>query len=162
MPSLLRRAAQALTVAALLVALPIAASAQMGKTALNVDDNHQALHGYDAVAYQAESRAVRGSGDFTAVHEGAIYRFASASNRDAFKANPGRYVPQFGGYCAMGVAVGKKLDIDPNAFKVVNGKTYLNLNPEVQKAWLKSPEKHIATATTKWAEVAAHPGFDKM
>ncbi|MCU0621113.1 MAG: hypothetical protein MUC69_06390 [Gemmatimonadales bacterium] len=162
MRSLLHRAARALPVAALLVSLPLAASAQMGKTALNIDDNQLALHGYDAVAYQTESRAVRGSGDYTAVHEGAIYRFASATNRDAFKAGPSKYVPQFGGYCAMGVAVGKKLDVDPNAFKVMNGKTYLNVNAEVQKAWLKSPDKHIATASTKWPAVAAHAGFDSM
>lgn len=62
-----------------------------------------------------------------------IYHLASVANRDAFQQDPGRYVPQFGGFCAMGTAMGLKLDVDPQAWRIVDGKLYLNLNKEVQR-----------------------------
>ena len=96
-------------------------------SAVNSGENDVAIHGYDPVAYFTDNRAVEGSAKYTATHEGAIYRFASASNRDLFKSNTDKYAPQFGGYCAMGVALNKKLDIDPDAFHIADGKLYLNL-----------------------------------
>ena len=106
--------------------------AQAGSSPINVDDNGVILHGYDAVAYQTAHQPVKGSPAFTAAHDGAIYQFTSAANRDAFKAAPAKYAPAYGGYCAMGVAVGKKLDGDPAAFTVANGRLYLNVSEKVK------------------------------
>src|SRR5258706_15303756 len=81
-----------------------------------------AVHGYDPVAYFTAGKPTLGSSKFEAVHEGAAYRFASDENRKAFLANPGKYAPQFGGYCTYGAAFGKKFDGDPQSWTVVNEK----------------------------------------
>ncbi|MEO1160082.1 MAG: YHS domain-containing (seleno)protein, partial [Pseudomonadota bacterium] len=78
-----------------------------------------AVHGFDPVAYFAEGKPAQGSAEFSVVHGDATYRFASASNMKAFRANPDKYVPAFGGYCAYGVAVGAKFDGDPRYWKIV-------------------------------------------
>jgi YHS domain-containing protein len=70
-------------------------------------------HGYDVVAYFTDGNAVVGNDQYTAEYDGAKYRFASADNRDKFQANPDKYAPQFGGYCAFGTAMGRKFDGDP-------------------------------------------------
>jgi len=87
------------------------------------------------------------------MHEGATYRFASAAHRDAFLKTPARYIPQYGGYCALGVSGGGKYDIDPSAWRVENGKLYLNKNPSVQKAWLKDIPGYIVKADAKWPTI---------
>jgi YHS domain-containing protein len=151
--------------AALVILTAVAASsalAQQGHTAQNVDDNGLILSGYDAVAYQTQAKAVRGSALFTATHDGAIYRFASAENRDAFKAAPAKYAPAYGGYCAMGVAMGKKLPVDPTAFTVANGKLFLNVNKDVQGMFAKDVASNDAMARKNWAAVSARNGYDKM
>ena len=114
------------------------------------------------MAYQSEHKALKGSAGFTATHAGAIYQFASAANRDAFKANPAKFAPAYGGYCAMGVAVGKKLDGDPAAFTVVNGKLYLNVSEKVRGMWSKDIPANEAKAVKNWTAVESHAGFDKM
>lgn len=82
-----------------------------------------------------------------------IYRFASAANRDAFQQEPARYIPQYGGFCAMGTAMGLKLDVDPQAWRIVNNKLYLNLNKDVQKKWLSDVPGHISQTNRKWTEI---------
>ena len=118
--------------------------------AINVDAKGVALKGIDPVSYFDGNAPVQGKPGFSATHDGATYHFASAANRDKFKAQPARYAPQFGGFCAMGVALGRKLDVDPNAFKVVDGKLYLNVNKDVQKRWLDDVPGNIATAEKGW------------
>lgn len=149
-------------VVALTAASASAVLAQNGTSTINVDDNGVILKGYDAVAYHTESKPVQGTAQFTATHDGAIYRFASAANRDTFKANPAKYAPAYGGYCAMGVAVGKKLDGDPAAFTVANGKLFLNVNPNVKGMWAKDIAGNNKKADTNWSKVAVHRGFDSM
>lgn len=122
-------------------------------SALNLDKDHLILRGYDAVAYQTDGKAVKGAADFTASYEGATYRFASAANRDAFKANPAKYAPAYGGFCAMGTALEKKLDGDPELFKIVDGKLYLNVNADVVKIWNKDIPGNIVKANTNWPEI---------
>lgn len=139
-----------------------AAAAQMGRTALNVDDNGVILHGYDAVSFQTEMRAQKGLPEFTASHDGAIYRFASAANRDAFRASPAKFAPGYGGYCAMGVALGKKLDIDPAAFSLHDGRLYLNVNQDVKKSWSMDVPGNLLKADRNWSKVSAVKMFDKM
>lgn len=96
---------------------------------------------------------MKGSEHYTATYRGAIYQFASAENRDLFRSAPERYAPQFGGYCAMGVALEKKLDTDPMAYKIVDGKLYLNLNAAVQKKWLSDVPGYIDTAEGNWVDI---------
>jgi YHS domain-containing protein len=121
-------------------------------SAVNVD-NKVILHGYDAVAYQTVGKPVYGSSKITAVHEGATYQFASEANKAKFTANPAKYAPAYGGYCAFGAAIGKKFDIDPNAFKVVDGRLYVNLNPEILARWQQDVPGQIATANRNWPTI---------
>lgn len=122
-------------------------------SAVNLGENDVAIHGFDPVAYFTENKAVKGSAKYTAIHQGAIYRFASATNREQFKSNADKYAPQFGGYCAMGVALDKKLDVDPDAFYITDGKLYLNLNKSVQKKWLQDVPTNLKTAYRKWSGI---------
>jgi YHS domain-containing protein len=161
--SRIRSIARRLTaVVALTVAAATTALAQQGASALNVDDNGVILKGYDAVAFHTAMKPVKGSMEFTATHDGAIYVFASAANRDMFKADPAKYAPAYGGYCAMGVAVGKKLDGDPAAYTVHNGKLYLNVNKNVMSMWAKDIAGNNKKADMNWSKVAVHRGFDSM
>jgi YHS domain-containing protein len=121
--------------------------------AVNADKDHLALYGYDAVAYQTDNAAKVGSASYVATYEGNTYRFASAAHRDAFTANPAKYVPAFGGYCAYGVSQGHKVKIDPEAFRVVDGKLYLNYDKGVQKKWLADIPGYIAKANSNWVEL---------
>jgi YHS domain-containing protein len=146
----------------LLAVTAVAAAAQAGHGPQNIDDNGVILKGFDAVAFHTQNAPVQGSPSLTATHDGAIYHFASAANRDAFKANPARYAPAYGGYCAMGVSIGKKLDGDPAAFSVVDGKLYLNVNPEVRSMWARDIPGNERKAQRNWMQVAAARGFDRM
>jgi YHS domain-containing protein len=137
---------------ALGVLLPQSALAfdEDSNSSVNVDASGLALRGYDPVAYVTASRAIPGQSQFTASFGGANYRFVSAANRDTFVANPAQYVPAFGGFCAMGVALEKKLDVDPQSWRVVDGKLYLNVNKDVQKRWLDDVPGNIANAEKNW------------
>ncbi len=125
--------------------------------AVNVDRTNLALQGYDPVAYFTDQRAVPGSPQFAATHEGATYRFASAAHRDAFVAEPTRFVPAYGGYCAYGVSRGYKVKVDPEAFHVANGRLYLNYDKGVQKTWLQDIPGYIAKADQNWPGLKEKP-----
>lgn len=137
------------------------AAAQGGASPLNVDENGVILHGYDAVSFHAQ-QPVKGTPGLSATHDGAIYHFASAKNRDAFKAAPAKYAPAYGGYCAMGVAVGKKLDGDPAAYTVTGGRLFLNVNEKVRSMWAKDIPGNETKAQKNWPGVRARAGFDTM
>jgi YHS domain-containing protein len=109
-----------------------------------------ALRGYDPVAYFTEGKPVIGKATYTATYNGATYQFASEAHLQAFKANPAQYVPQYGGFCAFGVAVGAKFDGDPELWRIEEGKLYLNLNPDIQEQWEKNIPDHITKADTNW------------
>lgn len=109
-----------------------------------------ALHGYDPVAYFTEGAPVRGQHAYTVVHEGAAYRFASAEHQRLFEAAPARYLPQYGGYCAYGVALGKKFDGDPRLWLIHDDRLYLNLNPEIVAAFEKDVRGNLRKADQKW------------
>ncbi|HBS42021.1 MAG TPA: hypothetical protein DEA26_05025 [Oceanospirillales bacterium] len=120
---------------------------------VNVNANDLAIQGYDAVAYFTQGKPVQGSAEYTASYQDAIYHFSSADNRDRFRAYPEKYAPQYGGFCAMGVALEKKLDADPTAWRIVDQKLYLNLNHAVQKKWLSDVPGNIDTAEETWPEI---------
>lgn len=115
------------------------------------------LAGHDAVAYFTENRAVLGSAEFTATHKDAVYRFSSAQNRDLFTANPNKYEPAYGGYCAYGASLGKKFSVNGKAFKVVNGKLYVNKNLSVYKTWVKDIPGNIKKADGHWKNIKSIP-----
>jgi YHS domain-containing protein len=109
-----------------------------------------AVHGYDVVSYFTEGKPVKGNANFTVVQSEATYRFSSQANLDAFKANPAKYEPAYGGFCAYGVSVGAKFDGDPTLWKIVDNKLYLNLDPGIQQAWSKDISGNIKKAEVNW------------
>lgn len=120
---------------------------------MNADANDLAISGYDTVAYFTKGKAIAGNVKYTATFNNAIYQFSSQENRDLFKSDPAKYAPQFGGYCAMGVAMERKFDVDPTAFKIVDNKLYLNLNSAVQQKWLTDVDGYIETADGNWGDI---------
>ncbi len=116
----------------------------------NVDSDKVAIHGYDTVAYFTEGKPMKGSADFSHAWQDARWQFASATNRDLFTADPDRYAPQYGGYCALGLSAGEYADIDPNAWTIVEDKLYLNNTMEYREAWRKAPKAYFATADYNW------------
>ena len=120
---------------------------------LNMDARKVAVKGYDVVAYFTLGKPMLGNPTIQAEHQGASYFFSTEAHRDAFKATPAKYVPQYGGFCAMGVALDKKLDGDPLAWKIVDDKLYLNLNADIQKKWLTDVPSHLSTANKTWPKI---------
>ena len=118
--------------------------------AVNTNAKGLALKGYDAVAYFERSKAVKGSSQYTHRWMEATWRFASKEHRDRFAADPERYAPRYGGYCAWAVSQGSTTGIDPKAWKIVDGKLYLNYSRGVQKQWLRDVEKRIEEADRNW------------
>ena len=112
-----------------------------------------AIHGFDAVAYFTDGKAVLGQAAHTVVQDGAAFRFASESNKQAFEKEPGRYAPQYGGFCAYGVALGAKFDGDPRVFAITDGKLYLNLSPDIQKKWNEDRTGNISKAEETWPKI---------
>jgi YHS domain-containing protein len=112
-----------------------------------------AIKGFDPVAYFTDGRPVMGLAQFKTTYNGAEFRFASAAHRDSFIANPARYAPQYGGYCAWAVSQGYTAGIDPEAWRIVGGKLYLNYNKDVQAKWEKDIPGHITAANANWPRV---------
>jgi YHS domain-containing protein len=133
-----------------LALLVIPSLAQAGDTAVNTI----AVQGYDVVSYQqGDGVPQKGDQHIVGYHDGATYLFANKDNLKTFDANPAKYVPAYGGYCAYGVTKGKKFIADPLAYRLVDGKLYLNLDKGVQKVWLKDVPGNIETANEKWTEI---------
>jgi YHS domain-containing protein len=111
--------------------------------------------GYDPVAYFTDGKAVRGSEQIAAEHEGVTYRFASAEHRALFQAAPATYLPQYGGFCAYAAAKGALAPTDPEAFTVLGGKLYLNYSQDVRKRWLPRAGEYIREADGNWPRLGA-------
>ena len=112
-----------------------------------------AVQGYDVVSYQTGKRPIRGNGHYVAVYDGTTYQFSSADNQKLFEENPEKYVPAYGGYCAFGASVGKKFIGDPEVWRIVDGKLYLNLDARIQAEWLKDVPGRIKSADTNWRNI---------
>ena len=113
----------------------------------------KAIRGTDPVAYFTQGKPVAGKPDFTHEWKGATWYFASAANRDRFKQNPERWAPQYGGYCAYGVAQGYAVKIEVDQWSVVDGKLYLNYSRSVQRTWKQDIPGYIREANKNWPEV---------
>lgn len=109
-----------------------------------------AVSGYDPVAYFTLGRPTPGVDQFTARYQGATYRFASAANRDAFVANPAHYAPQYGGYCAWAVSQGYVARGNPQNWRIVDGRLYLNFDGGVQQRWERDIPGNIRSANANW------------
>jgi hypothetical protein len=109
-----------------------------------------ALRGYDPVAYFTEGKAVEGSDQFAHEWKGAIWRFTSAANRDTFASGPEKYAPQYGGYCSWAVSHGYTAKGDPEAWKIVDDKLYLNYSQDVKAKWEKDVPGYISKGDENW------------
>lgn len=118
------------------------------------ESNGVAIKGYDPVAFLKDNKPVRGKEDLRFEYKGSTFVFASAENRAAFAANPDKYAPQYGGYCAFGTARGYKADIDPSTFTVIDGRLYLNYNAQVQREWAADTVRFIRQADERWPTVS--------
>ncbi len=112
-----------------------------------------AVQGYDVVSYQTGKRPVRGNGHFVSVYDGATYQFSSADNQQLFESNPEKYAPAYGGFCAFGASVGKKFIGDPEVWRIVDGKLYLNLDTRIQADWLKDVPGRLESADANWRNI---------
>ncbi len=120
------------------------------KTLVNLDKSGLALQGYDPVAYFAESKPVKGKVEFQSIDRGTTYYFASAQNKALFDQDPTRYEPAFGGYCAFGVSRNKLVEIDPEAFQIVDGKLLLQYSKSVRNEFNKDTQGNLAKANANW------------
>lgn len=112
-----------------------------------------AIDGYDVVAYFTESKPVMGKPEFSDEWSGARWHFATAENLAAFRANPQRYAPQFGGYCAYAVGSGYTAKSDPQAWHIEDGKLYLNFDTSVREQWLPKRRELMAAGERNWPGV---------
>lgn len=118
-----------------------------------------AIEGYDVVAYFTDYQALRGNKSFATQHDGATYYFTSQAHLDAFKANPNKYLPQYGGYCAFAMAKhNAKVPVDPTDFQITDGKLYLFFNDFYEGTpfnaaipWVNNQKEMKKTADSNWA-----------
>ena len=127
------------------------------KKHLNLDGNNLAVEGYDVVAYFKEKKAVEGKSTFTVVDDGIKYRFSSQANKDLFLQSPATYKPQYGGWCAYAMgAKAEKVEIDPETFKIVDGKLYLFYNKffnNTLDTWNKNEAPLKTAADKNWTKI---------
>jgi YHS domain-containing protein len=132
-------------------------SADTRKKQFNVNGSGLAIEGYDPVAYFMENKAIEGKKEITTAYQGITYRFATVHDRDLFLANPSRYEPQYGGWCAYAMgAKGQKVEVDPGTFKITDGKLFLFYNKyfnNTLKDWNRDEVHLKANADKSWAKI---------
>lgn len=136
--------------AALAIAVTLASNAFAAGYDVNVTSTDLALRGVDPVSYFTDGEPLEGLVDITSEHNGAVYRFVSEESKAMFEANPEKFAPQYGGYCAFGLANGYKFDGDPDLWAIVDDKLYLNLSPAVQERWSSDTTGFINMAEDLW------------
>lgn len=150
-----RVTAFAVLIVVLVLFLAIAGSAAAGTDspvpAVNADQGI-GLKGYDPVAYFINGAPTKGSEQYSLAWKGVTYRFASAGNLEKFKADPEKYLPQYGGYCAYAMSLDRIADIDPSRWAIVNGKLYLNNGFVAEKLWSINKNGNIVSADRNWPQ----------
>ncbi|MBK8809486.1 MAG: YHS domain protein [Acidobacteria bacterium] len=121
-----------------------------GVKPVNTTPENVAIRGFDTVEYFTANAPAAGNPEFAFVWNGAKWLFSSADNLERFKADPSRFAPQFGGYCSWAVSHGYTADGDPMAWKVVDGKLYLNYNLKVKEKWEAEQENLIKEGERNW------------
>ena len=157
-----------LTLAAAATAIGFAGSAFAGEQ--YIDDTGFAASGYDVVAYfdlpqsavgEAQPEGVPGKAAITADYNGATFAFSSEANRAALVADPAKYAPQFDGHCAYGVSKGGKVPGNPNLWRIVDNKLYLNITKNVVGFWEEDIPGNINLAEGNWPGIEGAPGSDR-
>ena len=141
---------------ALITATTFGQSAAKRKSQFNIEKG-VAIQGYDPVAYFTQKKAVKGKSTIATTYEGVIYNFSTQANKELFEKNPANYEPQYGGWCsyAMG-ASGEKVEVDPETFKIVDGKLNLFYNAffnNTLKTWNKDEVNLKKKADSNWKKV---------
>jgi len=156
-PSQTRRSVLAIGIAALFAGTAASAAPPVNTLKGGVFGGRAnvAILGYDPVAYFTDGRPVKGEPAFVFEWMGAKWQFASQSHLDLFKAEPGKYAPQYGGYCAYGVSQDNLVGIEPDKFTILDGKLYLNYDADVQATWLKDPAGYVKQADAKFKALLA-------
>jgi YHS domain-containing protein len=120
-------------------------------------ENAVAILGYDPVAYFNGGKAIEGKKDLAFTYQGVVYLFSSATNRELFKTTPEKYEPAYGGWCAYAMgATGEKVEVDPETFKIIDGKLYLYYNKlftNTLKTWNKDEKSLKAKADSNWTKI---------
>ncbi len=132
------------------IAFGLVSHATAANPTVNVNAQGTALEGNDPVAFFADKKAESGNPTFSSEYNGAKYLFASEEHKQAFDAEPDKYAPKYGGFCAFGVSVGKKLPVQINTWQVVDDHLYLNYNKDVEKKFKKDVPGNIAKAEKNW------------
>lgn len=109
-----------------------------------------AIHGYDPIGYFEEEQPVQGSAQYSYTWKDAVWHFSSEENLQTFKADPEKYAPQYGGYCAYGAYEDHTAPTQADSWTIKNGKLYLNYNLEVRDLWLQNPDEYILVADKNW------------
>src|SRR5438045_3061249 len=128
------------------------------KTLLNLDKAGVAIQGYDPVAFFTDHKPVKGRAEFTSKHDGATYLFSSKEHKDLFDKEPAHYEPVFGGYCAHGVASNKPVEIDVDAFQIVDGRLILQYNKSVRNDFNKDTQGNLTKAQQNWPGLVEKKG----
>ncbi|KRD07587.1 YHS domain protein [Flavobacterium sp. Root901] len=120
-------------------------------------ENKTAIQGYDPVGYFNQGKAVKGKKEISVSYQGVVYLFSSAENKNAFLKNPLKYEPQYGGWCAYAMgSAGEKVEINPETFKITDGKLYLFYNAyfnNTLKSWNKDENNLKSQADTNWKKI---------
>ena len=139
---------------ALLAAVPLAMVAAQEQPRVNAEDGI-AIKGYDTVAYFTDGRPIQGKVDYQYSWDDVVWRFASLAHREQFAANPERYAPQYGGFCAGSMYFGEAVAADPTAWKIVDGKLYLFAEPAFADKWSSDTAERIKAADENWRKFQA-------
>lgn len=120
-------------------------------------ENKVGIQGYDPVGYFNQGKAVKGKKEISVSYQGVTYNFSSAENKNTFLKNPSKYEPQYGGWCAYAMgSAGEKVEINPETFKIVDGKLYLFYNAyfnNTLKSWNKDQDNLKEKADTNWKKI---------
>ena len=109
--------------------------------------------GYDLTTFFSSEKPAHGTGHHVATYDGVDYLFTGNENKKLFEANPQKYLPAFGGFCAFGASVGKKFVADPDVYDIVDGKLYFNLDTKIRSIWAKDISGNIQKAQTNWKTI---------
>ena len=160
----LRSLALILATAALAATATLAATAARAADMMdtpnlvNVDAKGLALEGYDPVAFFTEGRPIRGVDQFTSAYRGATYHFVTAAHKQMFDKDPAKYEPQFGGFCAYAVSIGKTASVEIDTWSIVDGRLLLQHNDKAVRLWKEDVKGNLAKADHYWPAVAKNGG----
>lgn len=149
-----------LVAAAVTAAVSVTAAFAADENFISDAAENIAINGYDPVAYHTAGTPTKGVADYKVEWDGAVWKFSSEENMNAFTADPVKFAPAFGGWCTVGASKGKKIATQPELFKVVDGTLYLNSSDGAHNLFLKDEAGTIDTAETNWVEIESVPAAD--